>query len=181
MLILALKFCAGAPGPIAPPGRQAPLLRCRHRPGSLMGGVPSAGRGVVRTGRASGCDARFDAARDPKVSNPHAEFLYEDGRWFVVATASTNGTIIEGKRVSKAPLRQGEEVQIGAGGPLVRVEFDAQEGMGGAMKTEAVSLQDLSKYLKSKPLPRIDDTSELSAISTGLRESSDTPTARLAE
>lgn len=157
------------------------MIRITHLSGSLKGRVSSSGKGVVRIGRASDCDVRFDAARDPKVSNHHAEFLYEDGRWFVVDTASTNGTIIEGKRVGKAPLRQGEEVQIGAGGPLVRVEFDAQEGMGGAMKTEAVSLQDLSKYLKSKPLPRIDETSELSAISSGLRESADTHTAKLAE
>src|SRR5260370_19180728 len=137
------------------------MIRITHLCGSLKGRVSSSGKALVRSGRASDCDVRFDAARDPKVSNHHAEFLYEDGRWFVVDTASTNGTIIEGKRVNKAPLRQGEEVQIGAGGPLVRVEFDAQEGMGGAMRTQAVSLRDLSKYLKSKPPPRIHEPSHV--------------------
>src|ERR1700687_76914 len=153
------------------------MIRITHLSGSLKGRGSSSGKPVVRIGRASHCEVLSGAAQDPRASNHHAEFLYQDGRWFVVDTASTNGTIIEGQRASKAPLRQGEEVQIGAGGPLVRVEFDAQEGMGGAMKTEAVSLQDLSKYVKSKPLARIDETSELSAISSDLKESADTHTA----
>src|SRR5260370_32504833 len=117
------------------------MIRITPLSGSLKGRVSSSGKAVVRIGRASDCDVRFDAARDPKVSNHHAEFLYEDGRWFVADTASTNGTIIEGKRVGKAPLRQREEVQIGAGAPLGRVEYVAQEGMGGALETYAASWQ----------------------------------------
>jgi soluble lytic murein transglycosylase-like protein/pSer/pThr/pTyr-binding forkhead associated (FHA) protein len=160
------------------------MIRITHLSGSQKGRTASSSRPTVRVGRAADCDIRFDAALDPKVSNHHAEFLFEDGCWFVVDTASTNGTLIEGKRIAKQRLRQGEEVQLGAGGPLVRVEFDAVDGMGGSMRTEAISRTQLERIAPRKtPLaaPRIDATSELHAISNDLKQSADTSTARLAE
>jgi pSer/pThr/pTyr-binding forkhead associated (FHA) protein/soluble lytic murein transglycosylase-like protein len=162
------------------------VIRIKHLSGSLQGKTSTSAKPVVRVGRAADCDIRFDAARDPKVSNHHAEFLYEDGQWFIVDTASTNGTLIDGERITKQRLRQGEEIQLGAGGPLVRVEFDAAAGKGGAMKTEAVSLKDLEKFIpkgkrSSKPPPRIDATAEISVLSSELKASADTKTAKLAE
>ena len=94
------------------------MIRITHLSGSQKGKTASCAKATVRVGRASDCDVRFDAAQDPKVSNHHAEFLLEDGCWFVVDTASTNGTLIEGRRVAKHRLRPGEQVQLGKGGPL---------------------------------------------------------------
>jgi soluble lytic murein transglycosylase-like protein/pSer/pThr/pTyr-binding forkhead associated (FHA) protein len=158
------------------------MIRITHLSGSLVGRTASSAKASVRVGRASDCEVRFDAARDPKVSNHHAEFLFEDGCWFVVDTASTNGTLVEGKRIAKHRLRQGEEVQIGKGGPFVKVEFDALDGLGGAMKTEAVSVTAVQRAAgRREPAARIDATSELSRMSSDLKESADTSTARLAE
>ena len=161
------------------------MIRIKHISGSLQGKTSASGKQLVRIGRAPDCDVRFDAAKDPKVSGHHAEFLYEDGQWFVVDTGSTNGTLVDGQRVTKQRLRQGEEIQIGAGGPLVKVEFDAADGLGGAMKTEAVSLADLDKYApkKKKPVstPNLATTGEMKAIASELRVSADTQTANLAE
>jgi soluble lytic murein transglycosylase-like protein/pSer/pThr/pTyr-binding forkhead associated (FHA) protein len=165
------------------------MIRITHLSGSQKGKIASSANPTVRVGRASDCDVRFDAARDPKVSNHHAEFLFEDGCWFVVDTASTNGTLVEGRRIAKHRLRQGEEVQFGKDGPLLRVEFDAQDGLGGAMKTEAVSVTavqaEWGQHRVASPAvpaaPRIDATSELSKISSDLQESTDTATAKLAE
>src|SRR5438445_10559176 len=103
------------------------MIRIIHLSGSQQGKTATSAKSTLRVGRAADCDVRFDKERDPKVSNHHAEFLFEDGCWFVVDTASTNGTLIEGRRVAKHRLHQGEQVQIGAGGPLVRVEFDAKD------------------------------------------------------
>ena len=152
------------------------MIRITHLSGSQKGKVATSAKPTVRVGRAADCDVRFDGAQDPKVSNHHAEFLYEDGSWFVVDTASTNGTLIEGRKVAKHRLRQGEEVQLGSGGPLVKVEFDARDGMGGSMKTEAVQLSALQA-----PPPRIDATSELKRVAVDLEQSADTATARIAE
>jgi pSer/pThr/pTyr-binding forkhead associated (FHA) protein/soluble lytic murein transglycosylase-like protein len=157
------------------------MIRFLHLSGSLKGRTSASGKSTVRVGRAPDCDIRFDPDQEPKVSSHHAEFLYEDGQWFVIDTGSTNGTIIEGEKVAKHRLRQGEEVQIGAGGPLVRVEFDAADGSGGSMKTEAVSVTSLQKYLKPKASKRIDATQELAVIASELKENADTQTAKLAE
>src|SRR3954451_18056306 len=104
------------------------MIRIIHLSGSDKGKTATSAKPTVRVGRAADCDLRFDVAREPKVSNHHAEFLYEDGCWFVVDTASTNGTLIEGRKVIKHRLRQGEEVQLGARVPLVKVEVDARDG-----------------------------------------------------
>ena len=160
------------------------MIRITHLSGSLQGKTSTSAKPTLRVGRASDCDVRFDKQRDPKVSNHHAEFLLEDGCWFVVDTASTNGTLVEGRRVAKHRLRQGEEVQLGAGGPLVKVEFDAKEGMGGAMKTEAASISAIQRAeaaRRGSSPPRIDATSEMNRISSDLKSSADTATARLAE
>src|SRR5437660_11374945 len=124
------------------------MIRIKHLSGSLQGRTSASGKQVVRIGRAPDCDVRFDGQKDPKVSSHHAQFMYEDGQWFVVDTGSTNGTLVDGERITKVRLRQGEEIQIGAGGPMGKVEFDAQDGMAGAMKTEAVSIEDLARYAK---------------------------------
>jgi hypothetical protein len=159
------------------------MIKFTHLSGSLKGRTSTSGKPTVRVGRAPDCDIRFDAAKDPKVSNHHAEFLFEDGQWFVVDTASTNGTLIEGRRIVKQRLRQGEEIQLGAGGPLVKVEFDAADGLGGSMRTEAVSLKDLEKYLPAskRSAPRIDSTEAINIMSGELKQSADTDTAKLAE
>ncbi|OLC78771.1 MAG: hypothetical protein AUG04_02730 [Deltaproteobacteria bacterium 13_1_20CM_2_69_21] len=159
------------------------MIRIIHLSGSQQGKTATSAKSTVRVGRAADCDVRFDKERDPKVSNHHAEFLFEDGCWFVVDTASTNGTLIEGRRVAKCRLRQGEQVQIGAGGPLVRVEFDAKDGSGGAMKTEAATVTAIERAEAARrgTPARIDATSEMNKIATDLKENADTTTAKLAE
>jgi len=153
------------------------MIRITHLSGSQKGKTANCAKATVRVGRASDCDVRFDAAQDPKVSNHHAEFLFEDGCWFVVDTASTNGTLVEGRRIAKHRLRAGEQVQLGKGGPLIQVEFDVVDGPGTGLKTEAVALT--SRHAPAAP--RIDATAELSRIASDLKQSADTATANLAE
>ncbi len=160
------------------------MIRITHLSGSQKGKTATCIKPTVRVGRASDCDVRFDVQRDPKVSNHHAEFLFEDGCWFVIDTASTNGTLVEGKRIAKHRLRQGEEIQIGKGGPLVRVEFDAADGMGGSMKTEAVAITSVQRAADRAPAPAGNsrfDTLQLKKISSDLKHAADTATANLAE
>jgi len=148
------------------------MIRLKHLSGSLQGRTTELAKPVLRIGRAADCDVRFDQVKDPKVSNHHAELLLEEGNWFVVDTASTNGTLINGRRVTKHKLASGDKVQIGSGGPVVQIQFDGILLEEPSYKTEAILLQQV------RP---IDDTEEMSAISDRLKESADTQTARLAE
>ncbi len=56
------------------------------------------------------------------VSRKHAEFRLEEGRCTVVDTNSRFGTFVNGQRIT-APVevRVGNHVQLGAGGPILRV------------------------------------------------------------
>src|SRR5690349_6906137 len=151
------------------------MIRLKHLSGSLQGWTAELAKPVLRIGRAPDCDVRFDQVKDPKVSNHHAELLLEEGNWFVVDTASTNGTLINGRRVTKHRLSSGDKLQIGSGGPVVQVHFDGILVEEPSFKTEAILLQNVAQ-----PRP-IDDSEEISAISDRLKSSADTQTARLAE
>ncbi|MCG8418141.1 MAG: SpoIIE family protein phosphatase [Proteobacteria bacterium] len=65
----------------------------------------------VRLGRAS--DAEFQL-RDTGVSRHHAR-LYpdEDNRWWIEDLRSTNGTYVNGSRITKTALQSGDHIKVG--------------------------------------------------------------------
>jgi peptidoglycan lytic transglycosylase D len=152
------------------------MIRLKHVSGSLQGRTAELAKPVLRIGRAPDCDVRFDQVNDPKVSNHHAELLLEEGNWFVVDTASTNGTLINGRRITKHRLASGDKLQIGSGGPVVQIHFEGIFIEEPSFKTEAILLRDVPQ-----PPRAFDDSEEISAISDHLKASADTQTARLAE
>src|SRR5438477_11629224 len=151
------------------------MIRLKHLSGSLQGLTTEVEKAVLRIGRAPDCDLRFDQAKDPKVSNHHAELLLEEGSWFVVDTASTNGTLINGLRISKHKLASGDRLQIGSGGPVLQVHFDGILLQQPSQKTEAILLERIAQPNATF------DTDNISAISAQLKHDADTQTARLAE
>src|SRR5437764_5326072 len=132
------------------------MIRLKHLSGSLQGRTAELKKPVLRIGRAPDCDVRFDQLKDPKVSNHHAELLLEEGNWFIVDTASTNGTLINGRRISKHKLASGDKLQIGSGGPLLQIHFDGILVEQPSFKTEAILLQQV------QPPRPIDDSEEIS-------------------
>lgn len=61
---------------------------------------------------------RSDAAecvlRDPNVSRRHAELRQDrSGQWEIADLGSTNGVKVNGRRVTEAPLREGDQVTVG--------------------------------------------------------------------
>src|SRR3954468_23351226 len=56
------------------------------------------------------------------VSRKHAEFRLADGRCTVNDTGSRFGTFVNGERISgPMEVRVGSRVQLGSGGPLLRI------------------------------------------------------------
>jgi two-component system cell cycle response regulator len=51
---------------------------------------------------------------DDSISRFHARFLREDGKYFVEDLDSRNGTFLQGKRVTRAEIRDDDWVQLGA-------------------------------------------------------------------
>jgi pSer/pThr/pTyr-binding forkhead associated (FHA) protein len=66
--------------------------------------------GELVLGRSRSCDVRLI---EPSVSRRHAELRRTDGGWLLVDWASTNGTWVNGVRVERAHVADGDEIRLG--------------------------------------------------------------------
>jgi pSer/pThr/pTyr-binding forkhead associated (FHA) protein len=98
------------------------MLKLTFLSGSLQGTEAAFDRPAVRIGRAPDCDVRFDKQADPEVSAHHAEIVADGGGWTLIDTASTNGTLVNGERISRRRLASGDVLVFG-GGASARVEL----------------------------------------------------------
>jgi hypothetical protein len=77
----------------------------------------------VKLGRQPSCDVAFDPNVDLDASGNHCEIRRENGQYLIVDLQSRNGTFVNGTRISSQPLRSGDLVECGRGGPRFRVEI----------------------------------------------------------
>lgn len=78
---------------------------------------------VIVIGRdARSCDVAFDKDRFPMVSRRHAELRRDGAKWLIADLDSTYGTYVGGRPVTRpTQVSAGDEIQLGTGGPLLRV------------------------------------------------------------
>jgi hypothetical protein len=62
-------------------------------------------------GRSRDCDVRM---ADENVSRRHAEIRHEGDTWWIADLGSTNGTMLNGSRVRRERLREGDRITLGA-------------------------------------------------------------------
>jgi hypothetical protein len=118
------------------------------------------GRGPTRTAAREG---RRLVVRvpDPSVSAVHARLLRVGAGWAVVDPGSTNGTIVDGQRVARAPLNDGALLALGstlftvktAATPreaLVNVDLDGSDATTTLLPTYARSLESLRQVMRSR-------------------------------
>jgi pSer/pThr/pTyr-binding forkhead associated (FHA) protein len=55
------------------------------------------------------------------MSRNHAALVYSESQWFVEDLDSTNGTLLNGSRTSRSPVKSGDEIQLGR--LILRVKF----------------------------------------------------------
>lgn len=77
----------------------------------------------MRFGRHPECEVSFDPHRDIDASSRHAELRALDAGWVLVDLGSSNGTYVDGHRVTETPVARGVAVMVefGPGGPRVRL------------------------------------------------------------
>ena len=95
-----------------------------HVAGSRRGQRQEFAAGVrLRFGRHPECEVSFDPQRDIDASSRHAELRHVDAGWVLVDLGSSNGTYVEGHRVTETPVVQNVPVSIefGPGGPRIRL------------------------------------------------------------
>ena len=76
----------------------------------------------ISLGREPSSDMVFDA-RETKVSAKHAE-IHQEGRSFhIFDLQSTNGTYINGGKITASELHDGDLIELGLGGPRIKFEL----------------------------------------------------------
>ncbi|CAN5485755.1 hypothetical protein BH23ACI1_BH23ACI1_30780 [soil metagenome] len=109
-------------------------LQVRFISGSRRGQKTAFHHSPVRAGRSRDSDLLVPELTEPLSSGRHAEFVFEDGHWWVVDCASTNGTRLNGLPVSRARLQDRDrlsfrdvdlEVRVGAARHLGRAALGA--------------------------------------------------------
>lgn len=90
-------------------------------------------------GRHPGNDVAFDARRDLDASSRHAELCWRDGALVLRDVGSSNGTLVDGQRITEMPVESGDPiaVEFGVGGPRVRIALDAADGLARAVARPA--------------------------------------------
>src|SRR5260221_12066166 len=98
------------------------IILAEDRNGQLHGEHTFTGD-VVLVGRDPAmCHYFFSQEQWPMGSRKHAELRLSDGRYLVADANSRFGTFVNGERIaSPVEVRVGSHVQLGAGGPLLRV------------------------------------------------------------
>ncbi|HUQ03970.1 MAG TPA: FHA domain-containing protein [Kofleriaceae bacterium] len=88
----------------------------------------------VRFGRHPDCEVSFDAHRDIDASSRHAELRPGVDGWVLVDLGSSNGTFVDGHRVTETAVNRitPVTVEFGAGGPRVRL-FIGDEAAASAL------------------------------------------------
>lgn len=76
----------------------------------------------IAIGRHPSCDFQLDATRDLDVSTRHAEIRRDGERWILRDNGSTNGTYLNGRRLTDpTALAHGDVIRLGSDGPSVEV------------------------------------------------------------
>src|SRR5215471_9878788 len=135
------------------------------------------------------CHYFFAQEQWPMVSRKHAEFRLAGGRCTVSDNGSRFGTFLNGARISApAEVRVGDHVQLGAGGPILRVvsieqspvEDDAPRQDIGRMETvHDASLSNFQPPQTPAPAPARGSSSDGPAH-LDLAESPTEPTRQIA-
>lgn len=77
----------------------------------------------IRFGRHPECEVSFDPQRDIDASSRHAELRAVATGWVLVDLGSSNGTYVEGHRITETSVVRDVPVSVefGPGGPRIRL------------------------------------------------------------
>lgn len=98
-------------------------LRLTVLDGSLAGRIFELENGFLTVGRSENCSVRFDPARERIASKQHAFIEAKSDGFYITDNNSTNGTLVNGVRISSARLASNDEIQFGRNGSRARVEI----------------------------------------------------------
>jgi len=99
-------------------------IHLHHVEGARRGDVDSFCQANVVIGRSRDCDVVFE--NESVTSSHHAVIRQANGQFELVDSHGTNGTFVNDARVEKRLLEDGDLIQFGVEGPVVRVALPSQ-------------------------------------------------------
>ncbi len=106
------------------------VVQLIHLSGPMKGRIQEFAEGSVVVGRHPSCHVRFPA--DVTIlSRKHAEIVRE-GNQFRLVDKSTNGTFVNGKRITETFLKNGDVIDFAEGGPKVSFLTEVKEAPAAA-------------------------------------------------
>ena len=103
---------------------------------------------TISIGRAPTSALTF-APADTRASAHHAEIEIDAGNYVLRDAGSTNGTFLNGRRISTARLKPGDVIEFGTGGP--QVQFDIDGPIDSTLAGSVAPTQMLEQPSKSRP------------------------------
>src|SRR5580765_5317103 len=98
------------------------LVLAEDRSGQLHGERAFTGDKILVGRDPAACQYFFSQEQWPMVSRKHAEFHLGQGRCMVADNNSSFGTFVNGQKISgPVEVSVGAHIQLGAGGPILRV------------------------------------------------------------
>ena len=91
-----------------------------HLTGSLRGQTQYFQADSLRFGTGTDCDVRFDATSDRQVATSHAELALHDHAPMLRDLTGQHALFINNRQTGQAALHDGDLIQFGSHGPLVR-------------------------------------------------------------
>jgi pSer/pThr/pTyr-binding forkhead associated (FHA) protein len=122
------------------------IVQIVHIYGPHKGDIQEFSGDAISIGRHPSCQVRFPADLTA-VSRKHAEIVREGNRFKILDKNSTNGTYVNGKKISEAFLKDGDVIAFAETGP--KVSFLTQ------MQESRVALEPQTKPPPQRQAPRM--------------------------
>ena len=104
--------------------------------GTLAGQSFDLQTGFMTIGRSEACTVRFDPLVERIASKQHAFIEARSDGFYITDNQSTNGTFVNGSRITTARLNNGDVIQFGSNGVTANVRI-AESEVPAAMTREA--------------------------------------------
>lgn len=124
-----------------------------HLAGSKKGRTDTFAGPRIRIGRDPGNDLCFDPYEDRDASSKHAEISIEGEQWWLDDLGSTNGTFVNGERVTRHSLTEGDVIAFGRGGPKLRFDLNAAAQQNGSSPHVAAAAAPAAPPAHDAPAP----------------------------
>ncbi len=96
-------------------------------------------------GRSEDCSIQID---EGVVSRLHIEVILKDGNWTIVDKGSSNGTFINGEKISAIGIQNTTSIELGKNGPIILFTFEKKKELPSAKITAPPEVESVTGYIQ---------------------------------